>query len=78
MIGIGVLELLIILVLLGAGVGLVALIVFLVMRAQRGGQPNPANHPNLVPCHDCGQQISMNATKCPHCGGPVTAKSPIP
>ena len=29
---------------------------------------------NLIPCQDCGRQISPNATSCPHCGGPVTAE----
>lgn len=28
---------------------------------------------NLVPCNDCGQQVSVRAVHCPKCGGPIAA-----
>ena len=30
----------------------------------------------LIYCTDCGEQISSQATKCPHCGNPVASGSP--
>ena len=30
---------------------------------------------NLIPCPECGKQISVNATKCVHCGFPIPLKS---
>lgn len=30
---------------------------------------------NLVPCPDCGHQVSRNAPACPHCGSPLQART---
>ena len=68
MMGIGMLELIIILAVLGAIAGGVALIVFAVARSAGSQQPRG---PNLQPCPDCGRPVSVRAAKCPHCGGPV-------
>ena len=58
----GILELLIVLVLFGGVVGGVVLITFLVIRSSGGRSPDPSNQPNLIPCPDCGQLISIRAT----------------
>lgn len=33
---------------------------------------------NLVACPDCGQFVSLRASDCPHCGGPIRRPSPPP
>jgi len=46
----------------------------------------PSNLPpaNLIPCPDCGQQVSPRAVSCPKCGGPLgslpptSESSPVP
>jgi len=63
--------LLLILVLFCVVVGGVSLVVFFVCRSSGSSQ---ANNPNLAPCPDCGRLISIRATTCPHCGGPVRLK----
>lgn len=66
--GIGIIELIIILGVLGL-VG--ALVVgFVLLLATRRPSGVAANNPNLRPCPDCGQPISIRAAACPHCGGP--------
>lgn len=67
---VGILELIIILGILGAGVVGVVLVVALCTR--RSGISG-ADNPNLRPCPDCGQYISIRANTCPQCGGPVKA-----
>lgn len=64
----GILEILIILGILGAvAVGVILVIVSATRRT--GGAPS--DNPNLRPCPDCGRSVSIRATTCPHCGGPV-------
>ena len=29
------------------------------------------DNPNLQPCRDCGEYISIRAATCPHCGAPI-------
>ena len=70
----GPLELIIVLGILGAVVTAVAVAVVLAVSSRRGTARPPADAPNLAPCPDCGRAISMRATTCPHCGGPVTTK----
>lgn len=31
----------------------------------------------LIPCKDCGTQISPRATSCPKCGAPVIQRQPV-
>ncbi|SIQ14374.1 double zinc ribbon domain-containing protein [Marinobacterium stanieri] len=39
--------------------------------AKPTGQEAPATKPNnLTECPDCGNQVSLKATSCPHCGAP--------
>jgi hypothetical protein len=69
MFGIGVIEMMIVLGILGGGgafvVGLVVLL------ATKRPSASWTNNPNLRPCPDCNQFISVRAAACPHCGGPV-------
>ena len=55
------------LLLIGGLVAVVALVVYLARRPATGYSKNP----NLRPCPDCGQFVSVRAATCPHCGGPV-------
>lgn len=54
---------------------IVAVIVFAVVTALRAGR-RPSDNPNLTPCPDCDQMISIRATTCPHCGCPLTPPKP--
>ena len=58
------------LLVLFAGVVVVAVGVVVVLLAATR-RPNYSNNPNLRPCPDCGRFISVRATTCPQCGGPV-------
>jgi hypothetical protein len=60
--------LLLLLGLLGVLVAGVVVVVVFVARQSGGRQ---ADNPNLRPCPDCQQYISVRATVCPKCGGPV-------
>jgi hypothetical protein len=64
----GMMELLIILVILGTLAGVIALVVFMAMRSSGGSQ---TANPNLRPCPDCGVAVSIRASTCPKCGGPL-------
>jgi predicted amidophosphoribosyltransferase len=46
-------------------VGVVLAVVFLTTKARRGAEGN------LIPCPDCGRQISVLADNCPNCGRPM-------
>ena len=46
----------------------VGVVVILLVATRR---PNYSNNPNLRPCPDCGHFVSVRATTCPRCGGPV-------
>ena len=67
---VGILELIIILGILAAGV--VGVVLVVVLGTRRSGISREDNA-NLRPCPDCGQFISIRATTCPQCGGPVKA-----
>lgn len=67
----GVLEIVIILAVLGALAGGIAIVVFAVVRSTGTKQ---LHGPNLRPCPDCGNPVSVRTTVCPHCGGPVNGK----
>jgi len=49
--------------------GVVAAVVFLVVRAAKAAPP--MRGPNLDSCPDCGQMVSRLAKACPHCGRPL-------
>lgn len=68
MIGIGLLEVIIVLGLLSLFAAVFVAIIAIVTR-QAGASAR--NNPHLVPCPDCGQPISVRAAVCPHCGGPI-------
>jgi hypothetical protein len=73
MIGIGPIELLIVLGVLGLlVVGAVVVVVVIVTTSKR--RSSPAN-PNLVPCPDCGRHVSRLAKSCPNCGRPLSSGS---
>lgn len=65
MFGIGWLELLIFVALLGGGV---VVVVTLVLSASKRNLPMPDN---LTPCPDCQHSVSIRAQTCPHCGAPL-------
>lgn len=65
---VGIPELIIVLGILGLAVAFG----FVRLSARRRPSGLSVNNPNLRPCSDCGQLISMCAAACPHCGGPVT------
>jgi hypothetical protein len=48
----------------------VAVVVAIVVAVTRNRTPLE-NNPNLKPCPDCGRIVSLRATTCPHCGGPL-------
>jgi hypothetical protein len=52
----------------------VTVIVAVVVAATRRSGSASSNNPNLTPCPDCGRLVSIRATTCPHCGGPVQFK----
>jgi hypothetical protein len=62
MVGIGVLELIIILAVPGAVAGVIALVVFFAVARSSGSQQPPG--PNLQPCPDCGKTVSVRAIRC--------------
>jgi hypothetical protein len=66
------LILVILLCLLAVG-GVVAAIALVVYFLSRKSTTNRSDNPNLRPCPDCEQFVSVRATTCPHCGGPVTS-----
>ena len=67
--GLSVLHWLILLVVVGACLAIpVAIVILLLMLV--GKRPSG---PNLVPCPDCGRQVSRLAAACPHCGRPLKA-----
>ena len=37
-------------------------------------EPQEEYNENLMPCPDCRGKVSVNATSCPHCGAPISAK----
>ena len=72
MMGIGLLELLIVLGVLGLlAAGVVVVIVVVLATSKRRG--SPAN-PNLFPCPDCGRHVSRLAKSCPNCGRPLASE----
>lgn len=66
----GPLELIIV---LGMVAVLVTIVVIVIATTRRVNPPSSGNA-NLAPCPDCGRMISLRATTCPHCGGPVQFK----
>jgi hypothetical protein len=54
-------------------IGVMAVFLAVMVAALRFRSPS-RNNPNLAPCPDCGRLISIRATTCPHCGGPVQFK----
>jgi len=72
MVGIGWIELLIVLGILGLLVGGVVVVIVVVLAASKrqGGSANP----NLFPCPDCGRYVSRLAASCPNCGRPLASK----
>ena len=60
----GPIEIVIIALILGFIVAVVLLISFAVRQ-------KPTFNPNLTPCPDCGNQVSLNAENCPKCGNPL-------
>lgn len=72
MVGIGWLELLIVLGILGLLVGgvVVVIVVVLTTSKRKGGSANP----NLFPCPDCGGHVSRLAKSCPNCGRPFACE----
>ena len=44
-------------------------VVLVVVLTNRKGTPPQTT--NLIPCPDCGRQISLAAASCPHCGRPI-------
>ncbi len=67
---VGILELIVIAGILGAAV--VGVVLVVVLGTRRCGTSG-ADNPNLRQCPDCGRYISVRATTCPQCGGPVKA-----
>lgn len=67
MIGIGWVELLVILLILGALVSGVVVVVILSTSKRRSISANP----DLLPCPDCGRYVSRLAITCPNCGRPL-------
>jgi hypothetical protein len=65
MIGIGILELLILLVVFG---GIIIGGLALIARTRSGGATHSAPHPNLQSCPGCGAKISQVDDNCPQCG----------
>jgi hypothetical protein len=61
-------TLLVLLLLVLAIAAAVTVVVVAATRSATGGQ---TNNPNLRPCPDCGQYVSVRAITCPHCGAPV-------
>ncbi len=72
MFGIGAMELVIVLGILGFLVVSGALVAGLViLLAAKRPSTVWTDNPRLRPCPDCHQFISVRAAACPHCGGPV-------
>lgn len=70
MFGIGFFEILIISAVLLFPVFIVV-VVLLIVRSQRSSIPP---NPNLYPCPDCQNLVSLRATTCPKCGTPLESK----
>lgn len=69
--GLGLMEMLI----LGV-ICMVPLIAGIVVFATSKSNASRTINPNLMPCPDCGIQISQRAAACPHCGCPLKGHSP--
>lgn len=61
------------LIIIGFIILVLAIVVVLVVVLTRGGKATGDN-PNLKPCPDCGQSVSIHATACPKCGCPIQGK----
>lgn len=69
MFGIGLQELIVLLVVLGMTVALpVIVIVGVVMLVRRSNRHTAMQNPNIDKCRDCGGMVSVHAHACPHCG----------
>ncbi len=72
MFGIGISEILVLLVVLALTViplVIVILVVMYLLRSQKGGASGDSN---LRGCPDCGGVVSQLAASCPHCGRPMS------
>ncbi len=69
MAGIGVQELIVVIIIFG--LMLVPLGILVMLFLGRRSTPHHRN-PNLKPCPDCGHAISQRAATCPQCGAPVS------
>jgi hypothetical protein len=65
--------LVVMLVLVVGGGLIVAVALAVVLASTRRSDDYRSDNPNLRPCPDCGRLISVRASHCPHCGGPVKA-----
>ena len=64
----GMLELLI----LGGVIGIPVVIAIVVLVSTLGKNKGPVgSNPNLKPCPDCFNSVSLRAECCPHCGRPL-------
>jgi hypothetical protein len=64
-------TLLVLLAIVGLVIGTVVAVAALIVRS---GTSRHADNPNLRPCPDCGHSVSVRATTCPQCGGPLKAE----
>ncbi len=44
-------------------------------QAEMSGKPIDENASKLIPCPDCGNQVSRYATSCPKCGRPFSSEN---
>ena len=63
----GILELLIIACVLGIPI----LVMAVILVTNRQSRAQYTQNPNLRPCSDCGRYVSVRASTCPGCGGPL-------
>jgi hypothetical protein len=75
MFGLGLWELLIIVLCLGAMALPLIVAVCVIAASRRPAAGTPPSNPNLAPCPDCGRLVSIHAEACPQCGHPFGPKA---
>ena len=48
-------------------------VVFAISSSRRRNAPQ-STKPHLMPCPDCGKEVSLKAVTCPHCGASLAEK----
>lgn len=74
MFGIGIHEIIILLVILGMMAAPVMIVIAIIFYVWRSQSKVAASNTDLSRCRDCGGTVLQRAMNCPHCGHPMAAR----